>query len=336
MTVALPTLSGSALPYNRAGPPAVQDRRGPYREMHRVMEASPESARVVLLVAVLSLSLAGCGSNSRETAVEGETTAPDAALAATPGLTATERFMETWNTRDPATWASSLRFPHARTSANGLRFWATEEEYVAAVDYANVIASGWDHTEFEDLQVVHDGDTKAHVAGRWARFDAAGSVIRRNLVTYVATQVDGNWGIQARFSAGGPLPESAAQPIADIAIAKVEEYMGAFNARDPVAWAATLNYPHLRIASGELSVTETEEAFANRMDFDVFAERFGWDHSEWDEIEAIQVAESGVNVALTFSRYNAAGDVVSTFNTLYLVTNDNGRWGILARSSFAP
>ncbi len=60
------------------------------------------------------------------------------------------------------------------------------------------------------------------------------------------------------------------------------------------------------------------------------------DDHEWDEIEAIQVAESAANVALTFSRYNVDGDVVSTFNTLYLVTNDNGRWGVLARSSFAP
>ena len=83
-------------------------------------------------------------------------------------------------------------------------------------------------------------------------------------------------------------------------------------------------------------MSATEEDFAAQMDFDAFAERFGWDHSEWDEIEAVQVAENAVNVALTFSRYNADGEVVSTFNTLYLVTNDNGRWGILARSSFAP
>ncbi len=111
--------------------------------------------------------------------------------------------------------------------------------------------------------------------------------------------------------------------------------MTAFNARDPIAWAATLNYPHLRIASGEVQAWETEEEFAGWMDFDAFAERFGWDHSEWNEIEAIQVAENGANVALTFSRYNTDDEVISTFNTLYLVTNENGRWGIRARSSFA-
>ena len=58
--------------------------------------------------------------------------------------------------------------------------------------------------------------------------------------------------------------------------------------------------------------------------------------SEWDEIEAVQVAENGVNVALTFSRYNADGEVVSTFNTLYLVTNDNGRWVFLPALASLP
>ena len=83
-------------------------------------------------------------------------------------------------------------------------------------------------------------------------------------------------------------------------------------------------------------MSETEEELANQMNFDAFAERFGWDHSEWNDIEAVQVAENGVNVAMTFSRYNADDEVISTFNTLYLVTNENGRWGIRSRSRFAP
>ena len=291
-------------------------------------------SRLLLIVALMIVSLTGCGSD--EPAETDDPVSMDSAPAVTTGLAAAERFMETWNTRDPVVWAGSLNFPHARPSARGLRVWPTEDDYIATADYARVIATGWDHTEFEDLQPVHEGDAKSHVAGRWARFDADGNIIRRNLVTYIATEVDGHWGIRARFGAGPPLPEEQRQRTADIAIAKVEEYMNAFNARDPAAWAATLNYPHLRIASGELSVTETEEEVVAERDFDAFAARFGWDHSEWDEIEAVQVAENGVNVALTFSRYNADGDVVSTFNTLYLVTNDNGRWGVLARSSFAP
>ena len=288
-----------------------------------------------LTAAALGIGAAGCNSEPPTTS-DAAATRVDVAPAVTSGLGAAEKFMESWNTRDPEGWAGSLNFPHARPSPGAHRVWQTKDEYVAGVDYARVIATGWDHTEFEELRPIHEGNTKAHIAGRWGRVDAAGNKIRRNLVTYIATRVDGKWGIQARFGAGAPLPEDQAKPIADIAIAKVEEYMTAFNARDPVAWAATLNYPHLRIASGELQVWKTEEDFAGGMDFDAFAERFGWDHSGWDEIEAIQVAENGANVALTFSRYNADDEVISTFNTLYLVTNENGRWGIRARSSFAP
>jgi hypothetical protein len=33
---------------------------------------------------------------------------------------------------------------------------------------------------------------------------------------------------------------------------------------------------------------------------------------------------------------NAAGDKISEYDSLYVVENVNGRWGIRARSSFAP
>lgn len=37
--------------------------------------------------------------------------------------------------------------------------------------------------------------------------------------------------------------------------------MATFNRRDPVAWAATLNYPHVRFASGNVTVWENAEDF---------------------------------------------------------------------------
>ena len=291
------------------------------------------TAKILCLTAI-AMTAAGCTSDAPPPPEPAEQAAP--AASDSPGLRATETFMETWNTRDPEAWASSLNYPHARPSVAAHRIWQTQDEYVAGVDYARVIATGWERTEFEELRPIHEGDGKAHIAGRWGRVDAEGNKIRRNLVTYVATQVDGHWGIQARFGAGAPVEAELQESNAEIAVAKVEEYMTAFNARDPQAWASTLHFPHLRLASGEVVVTETEEEFVANMDFDAFAERFGWDHSAWDEIEAVQVAENAANVALTFSRYNAAGEVISTFNTLYLVTKENDKWGIRARSSFAP
>ena len=69
---------------------------------------------------VIGIVAAGCDSES--------------APASTPGLRATEKFMETWNTRDPEVWASSLNYPHARPSVGAHRIWLTRDEYVAGVD----------------------------------------------------------------------------------------------------------------------------------------------------------------------------------------------------------
>jgi hypothetical protein len=72
------------------------------------------------------------------------------------------------------------------------------------------------------------------------------------------------------------------------------------------------------------------------MDLDAFAQATGWDHSTWDEMTVIQASADKVHITVTFSRFNAAGAKISAFDSLYIVENIGGRWGIRARSSFAP
>ena len=60
------------------------------------------------------------------------------------------------------------------------------------------------------------------------------------------------------------------------AMAALDEFMSTFNARDPVAWAASLNYPHVRFASGTVTVWETAEEFARGESFERLA-AIGWD-----------------------------------------------------------
>ena len=55
-----------------------------------------------------------------------------------------------------------------------------------------------------------------------------------------------------------------------------------------------------------------------------------------DEVAVFQAAANGANVAVTFTRFTEDEQVISTFDALYLVTNENGGWGVRARSSFAP
>jgi hypothetical protein len=115
----------------------------------------------------------------------------------------------------------------------------------------------------------------------------------------------------------------------------VKAYMKAFNDRDEGAWADTLNYPHLRLAGDAVKTWPTRQAYVDEFDFDAFASRYGWSRSEWESVEAVQVAANAVNVALRATRRDAEGKPLSTFDTYYLVTRENGHWGVRARSSFA-
>lgn len=120
------------------------------------------------------------------------------------------------------------------------------------------------------------------------------------------------------------------------ALASLDDYMAAFNARDDVAWAATLHYPHVRIAGGDVRVWQTAQEYIDYMDFDAFAQRIGWDHSEWDSKKIIQSSQDKVHVAVQFTRYDKDNNKIATYKSLYIQTLKDGKWGTQARSSFAP
>jgi hypothetical protein len=114
----------------------------------------------------------------------------------------------------------------------------------------------------------------------------------------------------------------------------LEEWMAAFNARDVDRWSATFNYPSVRLASGRLVILEN----ASSLRRDVF-ERLtnaGWDRSAWDHHHVINSRDDKVHFDTRFTRYRADGSVIGTYDSIYVVTRQDGHWGVAARSSFAP
>ena len=107
------------------------------------------------------------------------------------------------------------------------------------------------------------------------------------------------------------------------------------NRRDPQAFAATLHYPHYRVAQGRIQVWEQAQEVASNTSFERLAST-GWVRTASHALNPVQVSSDAVNVALELLRYNAGGELITRFDTLYLVTRQDGRWGIKARSSFAP
>ncbi len=120
------------------------------------------------------------------------------------------------------------------------------------------------------------------------------------------------------------------------ALASLDDYMAAFNARDEMAWAATLNFPHVRIAGDQVRLWKDVDEYADYMDFDAFTRHFSWDHSAWDQKTVVQSTHNKVHIAVTFSRYDKDNTKIATFESMYIVTLQDGHWGTQARSSFAP
>ena len=119
------------------------------------------------------------------------------------------------------------------------------------------------------------------------------------------------------------------------AMQALDNFMIAFNARDIDAWAATLNYPHVRFASGSVAVFENAAQFSDRKVFKGLAST-GWDHSHWLERDVVLKSADKVHIATVFQRFSKDNVGIGVYESLYIVTRENGRWGIKARSSLAP
>ncbi len=115
----------------------------------------------------------------------------------------------------------------------------------------------------------------------------------------------------------------------------MDAFMSAFNSRDAMAWAGTLNYPHVRFASGTVRVWQSAEEFA-REEKDYPKRLAPWHHSAWESMSVVQSGRDKVHFAVTFVRYDAEGKVIGKFPSLYIVTLANGHWGVQGRSSYAP
>jgi len=117
------------------------------------------------------------------------------------------------------------------------------------------------------------------------------------------------------------------------AMAALDDYMAALNRGDEAGTNAACNFPHVRLAGGKVVV------WPNHGDYKLedFRARAGdgWARSQWDERAPIHVGSDKVHLKVVFSRWRADGSLIGRFETIYIVTLQDGHWGIQARSSFA-
>jgi hypothetical protein len=113
----------------------------------------------------------------------------------------------------------------------------------------------------------------------------------------------------------------------------LDEYMEAWNRKDLAAWERTFQFPHYRLASGRMNVLDKpgmQDAAR------VWASAgSAWHHSKWDRRRIISSSPDKVHVDTKFTSYRGDGSKIGTYESLYIVTNEDGRWGVKLRSSYA-
>ena len=140
--------------------------------------------------------------------------------------------------------------------------------------------------------------------------------------------------------AGAPQGPSTDAPFDRTAAARevqqvLDAFMEAFNRIDVAAWERTFHFPHYRLASGDMSVLE-RPGQQDGTELRRRLEASGWHHSAWERREIVHLAADKAHVDTRFVRYRADGSVLAAFDSLYVLTREEGRWGVKLRSSFAP
>lgn len=119
----------------------------------------------------------------------------------------------------------------------------------------------------------------------------------------------------------------------DAALKCLDDFLVAMNAGDTEAFDDCFNFPSVRLASNRLVMFERgrDKPWATKSG--MFAE---WARSAWEKRDIIHASHDKVHINTRFVRYRGDGSVLGAFDSIYIVTRQDGHWGIKIRSSFAP
>jgi hypothetical protein len=117
--------------------------------------------------------------------------------------------------------------------------------------------------------------------------------------------------------------------------AAMDGFMAAFNAEDAEAIRTRwFHFPHVRFHSGTVTVMQRPEDYHNLV-WTRDDQSEGWANSAWDYVEVIDAGPTKVHFRVQFTRRRSDGSAIGSYRSLYIVTNQDGRWAIQGRSSWA-
>lgn len=107
-------------------------------------------------------------------------------------------FMTAFNARDLLAFEATFNFPSARLASNTLAI--LEKGYHKPEMFVRGALSEWGRSAWDKREVIHAGPDKVHIATRFTRYRADGTVIASFDSIYVITCEHGHWGVKARSS----------------------------------------------------------------------------------------------------------------------------------------
>lgn len=119
------------------------------------------------------------------------------------------------------------------------------------------------------------------------------------------------------------------------AIDTIRRWLEGFNARDAEVQVETFNFPHVRFANGAFWTIEDGDALRRQNEPGTARlQAEGWGHTTLESIAPVQSGPGKVHVAVHYARRREDGTVYNDFDSLWIVTEQDGHWGVQFRSSY--
>ena len=233
-------------------------------------------------------------------------------------------FFEAFNSRDARAFSAALNYPHVRVSSRGLpAIVPSLEDHAASISWERFLATGWDHTNGHEPELLHEAEDCAHIVGGWTRVDAQDNPVLVNRVTYIVTRTNAGWGIQCRYGTDAGTAQSSGETEAAHAraVALVEDYIDAYNNRDWQRCASLMATPHFQVDVGAVREWQDRDGLQAAL-------RDGSRHAVTEvSARAVQGGPNSVTVAIEGVLDSGDRTLKAVF---FLVNRDD--WGIQARS----
>ncbi len=256
--------------------------------------------------------------------------------AATAALDAVQHFMAEWNTGDLERVRQTLHFPHITHGANGLTIADTTAAFVQ--DFDLLRRQGWASSRIDRVDTYQVSADKVHQGMWFSRLNSDGDVYQPGYVFYVFTRKDGHWGMQYRAPGAvpGQFDAAALQAAREQATAAVHEFFVGFNAADNSALQAVHHIPQVMMNQSTFVRADDSTSPIVTTNFAGLRQTENWRSSSIAVLNPLSVMPNQVIFEIVFERFDAAGEKYRSVPGIWVLNQQDERWGLTYRSLLTP